>query len=179
MATLTRLSSGLFSVLVLLAILALLTSYLPGPIPPVQPPLLGQVDHITIHKSQRKMVVYRGGTALKTYKIALGRAPVGDKIRQGDNRTPEGHFRINRRNAGSKFHLSLGLDYPQAADLKRAAAGGYNAGGDIMIHGQPNSVPTGYIMSGDWTAGCIAVTNAEIAEIFTATKMGATVDVMP
>ncbi len=174
-----RLSSGLFSILLLLAILALLASYLPTPVPQTQPPLLGQIDHITIDKSSRKMVVYRAGKALKTYDIALGRAPIGDKVRQGDNRTPEGRFRINRRNAGSKFHLSLGLDYPQAADLKRAAAGGYNAGGDIMIHGQPNSVPKGYIMSGDWTAGCIAVTNKEIAEIFAATQTGVTVDITP
>lgn len=172
----------LFSGLVLLVFSALLIAalFFRTPIPPiVQPPLTGQIDHITIQKAARKMVVYRGGVALKSYDIALGSAPIGDKSRQGDGRTPEGVFRIDRRNTASRFHLSLGLDYPQAADRKRAAAGGYSAGGDIMIHGQPNGIPVGAVMRGDWTAGCIAVTNDQIVEIFAATQTGVTVEITP
>ena len=88
-------------------------------------------------------------------------------------------FTINRRNDKSAYHLSLGLDYPQAEDRARARAGGYDPGGDIMIHGQPNSLPEGYIVKGDWTAGCIAVTNAEMREIWAATPTGTQVEIRP
>jgi murein L,D-transpeptidase YafK len=125
------------------------------------------------------MVVYRQGKALREYRISLGSTPKGAKTRQGDGRTPEGRFRIDRLNAKSSYHLSLGLDYPQISDVKRAETGGYDPGGDIFIHGQPNGLPDDTILKGDWTAGCIAVSNADIREIFAATKVGAVVDVRP
>jgi murein L,D-transpeptidase YafK len=125
------------------------------------------------------MVVYSGAVALQTYKIALGSNPVGDKARQGDGRTPEGIFRIDRKNAASAYTLSLGLDYPQAQDRARASAGGYDPGGDIMIHGQPNSLGDDKVIRGDWTAGCIAVPNQAIREIFAATEVGTVVEVRP
>ena len=92
--------------------------------------------------------------------------------RQGDGRTPEGVFRIDRRNDRSAYHLSLGLDYPRAQDRARAAAGGYDPGGDIMIHGQPNALPDGAVLKGDWTAGCIAVSDDEMEEIWTLVPTG-------
>ena len=152
--------------------------------PPTRPPvsqtaLQGPVDHIVIDKQARRMVAYRDGRALKTYRIGLGFAPAGAKTRQGDGRTPEGSFRIDRRNGGSAYHLSLGIDYPRPQDRARAEAAGVNPGGDIFIHGQPNQRPDGEILAGDWTAGCIAISDAEIEELFAATAIGTTVQINP
>ena len=140
---------------------------------------LPRITRIVVDKSARRMVVYAGQAVAKTYPIALGFSPQGDKAREGDGRTPEGVFRIDRKNAGSAFTLSLGLDYPQAEDRAGAKAGGFDAGGDIMIHGQPNAVPDGTQLRGDWTAGCIAVTNAAIREIFAQTDIGTEVEIRP
>ncbi|TRW99256.1 L,D-transpeptidase [Paracoccus sp. M683] len=152
--------------------------------PPTRPALpqarlTGPVDRILIEKSQRRMTVYRQGDVLKTYRIGLGFAPAGDKHQQGDGRTPEGVFRIDRRNDRSAYHLSLGIDYPRAQDRARAQAAGVNPGGDIFIHGQPNQRPEGEVLAGDWTAGCIAISDAEIAELFAATALGTTVEIRP
>lgn len=141
--------------------------------------LTGQVDHILIDKSDRRMIVYRDGKALKGYDIALGFAPLGDKVREGDGKTPEGVFRINRKNPNSKFHLSVGIDYPLKEDLQRAKAGGYSAGGDIFLHGQPAGIKGTRRIISDWTAGCIAVSNAEMNELFPAISVGTTVEIRP
>ena len=150
----------------------------PAP-PPVLPPLVGPVDRIVVEKAARRMVVFRKGVALREYRVALGFAPEGRKLQQGDGKTPEGTFRIDRVNAQSSYHLSVGLDYPQSADKLRAAAGGYDPGGDIFIHGQPNGLPDNALLKDDWTAGCIAVSNAEIREIFAAVQIGTVVEVKP
>jgi murein L,D-transpeptidase YafK len=100
-------------------------------------------------------------------------------MRQGDGRTPEGAFRINRRNAHSKFHLSLGIDYPQQDDLIRASAGGYSPGGDIFIHGQPNAFFGKATLRHDWTEGCIAVSDTEIEELWLITRLGTEVEIRP
>ena len=147
--------------------------------PPIVAPLSGPIDRIIIEKIARRMVVYRGDTPLREYPIALGFTPTGAKQRQGDGKTPEGVFRINRVNAQSSYHLSLGLDYPQTADAARAVTGGYDAGGDIFIHGQPNGLPDGTVLKTDWTAGCIAVSNAAIDEIFAAASIGTVVEIRP
>lgn len=171
----------IFTALVLLAFLIMGAAliYLRPPVQVVLPPLIGQIDRIVVEKSARRMMLYQHGKIVRSYEMALGFAPDGDKSRQGDGRTPEGIYRINRLNDRSAYHLSLGLDYPQPAEVARAAAGGYNPGGDIMIHGQPNSFPDAAVIKGDWTAGCIAVSNAEIREIFAATPIGTEVEVRP
>ena len=146
---------------------------------PPPPPLTGTVDRIVIEKAARRMQLFQDGKPVRTYQIALGFTPSGDKLRQGDGKTPEGEFTIDRRNDESAFHLSLGLDYPRPDDLIRAKAGGYSPGGDIFIHGQPNALPDGLKLKGDWTAGCIALTNAEIREIWAVTPIGTKVEVRP
>jgi murein L,D-transpeptidase YafK len=152
----------------------------PVPVPtPAPPPLTGKVERIVIAKAARMMQLMQGGKPVRTYQIALGFTPEGDKLRQGDGKTPEGEFTINRRNDESAFHLSIGLDYPQPDDVARAASRGYSPGGDIFIHGQPNALPDGLKIGGDWTAGCIAVTNAEIREIWAVTPIGTTVEIRP
>ncbi len=157
--------------------LALYRYRLPEPAPATLPPLSGPIDRILIEKSARRLTVYRDGRALRTYAIVLGFAPEGDKERQGDGKTPEGQFRIDRRNANSRFHLSLGIDYPQREDVIRARAGGYAPGGDIFIHGQPNAFYGKATLRHDWTAGCIAVANAEIEELWRITPIGTPVEI--
>ncbi len=172
----------IFSALVMLAFLGLGAAWFyfaPAPTPSTLPPIIGAVDRIIIEKAARRMVLVQDGQALRAYRIALGFSPLGDKERQGDGRTPEGLFRIDRRNDQSAYHLSLGLDYPQPEDRARAQAGGYDPGGDIMIHGQPNAVGDDVVLKGDWTAGCIAVSNAEMREIWAATDADTLVEVTP
>ncbi len=141
--------------------------------------LTANVDRIVIDKGLRTMAVYRDGEIQKRYGIALGFAPEGDKLQEGDGRTPEGIYRIDRRNAQSSFHLSLGIDYPRAEDRAEAAANGVSPGGDIFIHGQPNRVQDNMMIPGDWTAGCVALTNAEIQELFRYTPIGTEVEIRP
>lgn len=148
------------------------------PLPP-PPPLTGAIDRIVIEKAARQMVLMQDGKTVRTYKIALGFTPAGDKVRQGDGKTPEGEFTVDRRNGESSFHLSVGLNYPQPEDVARAAEGGYSPGGDIFIHGQPNALPDGLKIKGDWTAGCIAVSNAEMREIWAVTPIGTKVEIRP
>jgi murein L,D-transpeptidase YafK len=150
------------------------------PIPqPAPTPIIGDIDHILIEKEARRLTVFQNDIAVKTYPIGLGFAPKGDKIKEGDGKTPEGLYKINRRNPNSKHTLSLGIDYPQAEDLERAQHGGYSAGGDIFIHGQPNSLKDSLKIKGDWTAGCIAVSNTEIREVWASTPIGTTVEIRP
>lgn len=147
------------------------------PPPQIQTSIEGEIDHILIEKTARKMTLYQNGQPVRVYNVALGFAPAGDKVREGDGKTPEGWYKIDRRNPQSAFHLSLGINYPLPSDLKRARDGGYSAGGDIFIHGQPNKLPDNRKYAGDWTAGCIALTNPEIREIWAVTPIGTTVEI--
>ena len=142
---------------------------------------MAQADRILSIKSTRTMTLLRQGRILKTYKVALGAEPLGAKTRRGDNRTPEGSYMIDSRNAHSQFHLALHISYPNAADRERAKKLGVNPGGDIMIHGLPQQ----WAWMGaahrkvDWTAGCVAVTNAEIDEIWSMVAIGTKVEIRP
>lgn len=172
----------LFSFLVMVVFLGLGAAWVYlAPAPPQQTrlPIEGTVDRIVVAKGARVMRLVQGARTVREYRVALGFSPLGDKERQGDGRTPEGVFRIDRRNDQSAYHLSLGLDYPQADDRERARRGGYDPGGDIMIHGQPNSLPDDLVMKGDWTAGCIAVSNAEMREIWAVTDARTVVEIRP
>lgn len=120
------------------------------------------------------MYLLNGQRALRSYDIDLGFAPIGDKKVEGDGKTPEGHYLVNRRNPNSRFHLSLGIDYPRAKDVAEARALGKEPGGDIFIHGQ--GTITG-ILRPDWTWGCIAVTNDEIEEVYAMVRDGTIVSI--
>ncbi len=115
-----------------------------------------------VSKKKREMLLLRGESLLRTYRVALGRQPVGPKRQEGDGRTPEGRYTIDRRNARSRYHLSLHISYPDAEDAARAREAGVDPGGDIMIHGLADGVR----LEGDWTQGCIAVTDEEMDEIW-------------
>jgi murein L,D-transpeptidase YafK len=136
-----------------------------------------KADLVVIHKKQRILKLLSGGDTVRQYSIALGFSPQGHKRREGDGKTPEGTYRIDWRNENSGFHLSLHIDYPRQADGLAASAIAADPGRDIMIHGLPNGFSAERIghPSVDWTAGCIAVTNAEIEEIWRLVDDGTTV----
>ncbi|MCO4823434.1 MAG: L,D-transpeptidase family protein [Amylibacter sp.] len=136
-----------------------------------------QVTQILVDKTARKMWLLHGTKALKSYKIDLGFAPAGHKFKEGDGRTPEGVYRIDRRNPNSSYHLSLGINYPNNQDRAKAHAAGVSPGGDIFIHGGP--VLRKNRKKADWTAGCISVTNKEMEEIYAMVKDGTPILVKP
>ena len=141
----------------------------------------GVADSIVVEKSEHRLSLYRRGALLRTYLVALGQQPVGDKVRIGDMRTPEGVFRIEARNPESRYHRSLRISYPDAAHRAKARSLGVSPGGDIMIHGLPArqaSVGAAH-RDFDWTEGCIAVTNAEIEEIWGAVPVGTPIQIKP
>jgi len=140
-----------------------------------------RADRIVIEKAAHRLTLFAGDRAVKTYAVALGHGGTAPKTRQGDGRTPEGRYRIDGRNPGSRYHLALHISYPEARDIQAAGARGVSPGGDIMIHGLPNGL--GAIGSlhrtTDWTAGCIAVTDDEIEEIWRAVPDGTPVEIRP
>jgi murein L,D-transpeptidase YafK len=139
------------------------------------------IDRILVEKAARKLSVFRDGRQLKTYRVALGRSPIGPKEKEGDMKTPEGIYKIDGRNAQSSYHLALHISYPSNDDNARAAERGVSAGFDIMIHGIPNG--RGWIGAfhrwTDWTAGCIALTDEEIEELWRVTPDGTTIEIRP
>ncbi|CUI42599.1 L,D-transpeptidase family protein [Cognatishimia activa] len=128
-----------------------------------------EVTRIILFKEERRMHLMHGNTALKSYDVDLGFAPLGHKEQEGDGRTPEGAYVIDRRNPNSQFHLSLGISYPNADDRAYAAERGFSPGGDIFIHGRPKKFSK---LPQDWTQGCIAVTNREMQKIYAMVKNG-------
>jgi len=138
-------------------------------------------DRILILKAAHTMTLMRGTDVLKTYKVAISNVPVGAKERAGDHKVPEGKYVIDRKNPQSKFHLALHVSYPNAADRVLARKLGVEPGGDIEIHGLAKE----YAWLGalhrqkDWTDGCVAVTNAEIEEIYAMTEVGTPVEIRP
>jgi murein L,D-transpeptidase YafK len=138
-------------------------------------------DRVVVLKSERALRLVNHGRVIKAYKVALGGDPIGPKTRQGDHKTPEGSYVLDFRNAHSKFYKAIHISYPSARD--RAAAGelGASPGGDVFLHGLPNGF--GYLGAAhrlkDWTDGCIAVTNAEIDEIWGAVPDGTPIEIQP
>ena len=153
----------------------------PIPASGVRIPRPAAADSIVVYKRERTMILYNRGVPVKSYFIALGSQPVGDKQRKGDQRTPEGLFYINAHNPASKFHLALRISYPSDAHRARAAQLGVDPGGDIMIHGLPKDFSeAGKAQSqNDWTNGCVAVSNQEIEEIWHAVPDGTPVQIKP
>jgi len=127
-----------------------------------------EVTSIHVYKSQRKMLLLNNSEVLETYDFELGFQPVGHKRVEGDGKTPEGLYFIDRKNPNSSFHLSLGISYPNAEDRAAAHAIGHSPGGDIFIHGTPSK----YRRDRDWTWGCIAVTNREVEKIYSMVNIG-------
>lgn len=140
-----------------------------------------RVDRVVIEKAKRTLMLLHNGEPVRTYRVALGSAPKGHKRFEGDQRTPEGVYQVDFRNANSGFYRALRISYPNETDRVRALEAGLDPGGQIMIHGLKNG--QGWLgarhLADDWTDGCIAVTNAEIDEIWSLVDLGTPVEIRP
>lgn len=138
---------------------------------------------LRVLKSQRRLdLLDDKGQIIRSYKVSLGRSPQGHKIREGDNRTPEGRYVIDSRNENSEYHRSLRISYPSKEDVERARRMGVNAGGGIFIHGKPNDKSPLWSRRAqrqDWTKGCIAVSDEEIREIWNLVRDGTPIVIEP
>ena len=138
----------------------------------------GAVDFVRVDKSDRTLTLYAEGQVVRTYTgIQLGDEPFGAKRFQGDERTPEGRYTIDYGNPSSAYHLSLHISYPDAADRAYARAQGRSAGGDLLIHGQPTGREVR--IEGDWTDGCIALSDAEIEDVWSLVGDGTAIEIVP
>ena len=166
----------IWSSLLLITGVCLYNFYPEDPLPEV-----AVVDKIVVYKSKRALQVYNGENLLKTYQIALGGNPVGHKQYEGDSKTPEGVYYITDKNPSSGFHKNLGVSYPNEKDRAYARSIGKSPGGDIKIHGLRNYTPFlgKFHRLSDWTAGCMALTNQEIDELFRSVKVGSPIEIYP
>ena len=139
------------------------------------------IDKLVVLKSERILQAYSKGDLIKSYKISLGGNPIGHKVCKNDNKTPEGTYFITDKNSKSNYHKNLHISYPNKLDKLNALKLGLQPGGDIKIHGLKNNL--GFLGKihrwYDWTEGCIAVTNNEIDELFTAVKIGTEINIKP
>jgi murein L,D-transpeptidase YafK len=138
-------------------------------------------DKVVVEKGQRRLYLLRQDQVIAEYPVKLGLNPYGPKQREGDFRTPEGSYRLVRRNPRSDFFLSIQVSYPSEQDLRRARSSGAKPGGLIMIHGEPNvpRKPSDYYAKNDWTDGCIAVSNADMVDIWLRTQAGIPIEIRP
>lgn len=161
-----------------LLLLVLGMAAVPGP---VIANTLEMADRVVVRKAERRLFLMRGERVLRSFDVALGLSPKGHKEREGDFRTPEGNYRLAGRNANSDYFLAIQVSYPGPEDLRRAAADGVAPGGLIMIHGQPNrpTKPLEYYQTRDWTNGCIAVSNADMVDIWLMTPDNTPIQILP
>jgi murein L,D-transpeptidase YafK len=138
-------------------------------------------DKVVIEKADRKLHLLQNGEVFRTFAIALGIRPVGDKKQEGDFKTPEGEYKLDVRNENSDFFLSIHVSYPSKKDLREAINLGVNPGGSIMIHGQPNKPihSETYYQTQDWTNGCIAVSNSDMIDIWLMTGANTPIEIRP
>ncbi|RKT45077.1 L,D-transpeptidase-like protein [Thiocapsa rosea] len=139
----------------------------------------GKADRLVVKKAERRLYLMQGDRTLRSYEIALGFQPIGHKTREGDGRTPEGRYLLDRRNDRSRFYKALHISYPSPGDRWRAERRGEPPGGMILIHGQPNGKNRSTRIEDDWTLGCIAVSNREIDEIWSLTVDGTSIEILP
>jgi len=164
---------------ILVSIIVVLTIYYFIPDNTLPPNV--KIDKLVVTKSKRIMVAYSNGEVIKIYTISLGRNPLGDKEFEGDKRTPEGSYTINHKNLNSGYHKNLGVSYPNKDDIKDANNKGLKPGGEIKIHGIRNGI--GFIGKFhrlfDWTAGCIALTDKEVDELYEHVGIGTPIIINP
>lgn len=180
-----RATGGRWALPLVLASIAVLLVQLGGCASP--PPPAAQVtpvDRVLVKKGQRKLQLIRGNEVYREYRISLGGNPIGHKVKEGDQRTPEGDYILDWRNPNSNFHRSIHVSYPNTMDRAVARALGVSPGGMIMIHGRPNWLTSERLARAeydgrDWTNGCIAVTNDEMDEIWDLVRDGTPIRILP
>ncbi len=145
--------------------------------PPATP--VEQADRILVVKSEHTLTLLSHGKAIRVYRVALGSGGMGPKDHEGDRKTPEGTYIIDRKNTQTLWHLTLHISYPNAADRARAAAEHLSPGGDIMIHGVPKEYEYlgAMVLNSDWTYGCIALSNPELDEVSQLVPIGTPIEI--
>ena len=140
-----------------------------------------KADLVVVKKSERKLFLFNDGKPFRVFHVALGTVPHGPKIREGDERTPEGSYVLDRKSEKSAFYKAIHISYPNESDRERAARLGVSPGGSIMIHGQPNEAtwPADVAQVFNWTDGCIAVTDRQMDEIWNAVDPGTPIRIQP
>ena len=140
-----------------------------------------QADKVVVDKSDRKLYLMRHQRVVAEYPVKLGLNPYGHKQQEGDFRTPEGRYTLNRRNPRSDFFLAIQVSYPNKEDAAWAKENGWSPGGLIMIHGQPNvpKRPADFYANRDWTDGCIALSNADMVDVWLRTSVGLPIEIRP
>lgn len=144
--------------------------------------LNGQViDKVLVLKSTRQLQLISHDKPLKTYRISLGKKPLGQKLMEGDKRTPEGLYWLDWRKASDKFNLAMHISYPNISDSARSRREGVSPGSMIMIHGTPDSedYPENFFHTLDWTDGCIAMRNVDMREVWGLVKDGTMIEIRP
>jgi len=140
-----------------------------------------KADAVLVKKHEKRLYLMKNKTPFKIYRVAFGANSKGPKRKEGDERTPEGTYILDYKNSDSDFYKSIHISYPNDQDIKRAEELGISPGGDIMIHGQKNGTKNfsrihRYV---NWTDGCIAVTNAEMDEIWASVDVGTPITIEP
>jgi murein L,D-transpeptidase YafK len=140
-----------------------------------------KADRVVVLKTERKMILMQGDLVLRVYRVALGRYPMGHKLREGDSRTPEGLYTLDFKLEDSDFYKAIRVSYPNERDIFYARQHGVDPGGKIMIHGLPNDLTAARVGHPviDWTQGCIAVTNSEMDEIWSMVDSGTPIEIHP
>ena len=163
-----------------LTALAVLLLSVPEVAQEVAQPVL-HADRVLVLKRERTLQLLSQAKVIRSYKVALGADPIGPKARRGDHKTPEGAYMLDSRNAHSQFYKSIHISYPSERERQAARQRGVSPGGDVFVHGLPNGY--GWVGSShqlkDWTDGCIAVTNAEMDEIWQAVADGTPIEIRP
>lgn len=172
---------GIVGLALTIAFVGIAYSYLKIPTAEPNLPIDTTADMIVVDKSDHTLKLLKDGNTLKTYKVSLGTGGPGPKKREGDKKTPEGQYNIDRRNERSSFYRSLHISYPDREDMQRAKQENVPAGSDIMIHGLRNGL--GFLgrlhLLADWTQGCIAVTDTEMDELWRAIPDGTPIEIKP
>ena len=160
-------------------LLARAESHMPDSQPALVTP--AGISKVLVRKSERRLYLMSDDEVVRSYRISLGDNPEGHKLYEGDQRTPEGDYELDWRNANSDFYKSIHISYPNARDRELASAWGLDPGGSIMIHGLPNEAgDMAFAYAGlDWTNGCIAVTNEEMDEIWSLVADGTPIRILP
>ncbi len=140
-----------------------------------------KADLVVVKKSQYSLTLMKGGKPIKRYWIALGSNPKGPKIRRGDKRTPEGRYLLDYKKDESGFYKAIHISYPNLTDLQRAKALGVEPGNMVMIHGQPNYATEDQtaVQNSNWTNGCIALLNQDMAELWELVDPGTPIEIHP
>lgn len=143
--------------------------------------IMPKADLVVVKKSQYSLTLYSKGVALKRYWVALGPNPKGAKMREGDNRTPEGRYLLDYKKTDSKYYKAFHISYPSVADIKRAQKMGVNPGSQVLLHGQrKGSVMSDQMLQrSNWTNGCIALINADMEEVWESVAPGTPIEIYP